>query len=409
MSLIENNPPLRPPPEKESLGALFLIFLRLGLTSFGGPTAHLGYFREEFVARRQWLSERSFTDLVALCQFLPGPASSQVGMAVGILRRGYLGALVSWAGFTLPSAMMLILFALGISRHGDMLPPASLHGLKVVAVAVVAQAVWSMARTICTDLPRIALMLVAACMCLSFPASLSQVIIIAFSAIAGLALFSTTPPAPPEALPIAVSTRSGIGWLVIFVLLLVALPILSRSLGSQALNDVDSFFRVGSLVFGGGHVVLPLLQAEVVPTGLVSNDTFLAGYGAAQAIPGPLFTFAGFLGASMTSGPNGVAGGILCLLAIFAPSFLLIAGAIPFWNALRLNPSMQAAMAGVNSAVVGMLLAAFYRPVWISAIHLSSDFAIALAAFVALVFWRIPPWLVVILGAFAGMAVPQFT
>ncbi|WP_079218153.1 chromate efflux transporter [Herbaspirillum robiniae] len=408
MSVTENTPPHHFPRDRENLWTLFLVFLRLGLTSFGGPVAHLGYFREEFVARRQWLSERAFTDLVALCQFLPGPASSQVGIAVGILRRGYFGALVSWAGFTLPSAILLILFALGISRHADMLPLAALHGLKVVAVAVVAQAVWGMARTICTDLSRLTIMLVAACTCLAFSDTLSQIVVIVLAAVTGLALFSATPSAPLDALPIRVTARSGLIWLAIFLLLLIGLPILSRSSGSQALSDLDAFFRVGSLVFGGGHVVLPLLQAEVVPSGLVSNDTFLAGYGAAQAVPGPLFTFAAFLGASMTVGPSGIAGGVLCLLAIFAPSFLLVAGSIPFWNALRCNPRMQAALAGINSAVVGMLLAALYHPVWTSAIHAPSDFALALAAFVALVFWRVPPWLVVVLSALLGMAAAKF-
>lgn len=408
MSVTENNPVQHFPPNGENLWTLFLVFLRLGLTSFGGPVAHLGYFREEFVARRQWLSERAFTDLVALCQFLPGPASSQVGIAVGILRRGYFGALVSWAGFTLPSAILLVLFALDLSHHADMLPLAALHGLKVVAVAVVAQAVWGMSRAICTDLSRVTIMLVAACTCLAFSGTLSQIVVIVLAAVTGLALFSSTPSAPQDALPIGVTAHSGSIWLGIFALLLIGLPILSRSFNSPALNNLDAFFRVGSLVFGGGHVVLPLLQAEVVPSGLVSNDTFLAGYGAAQAVPGPLFTFAAFLGASMTVGPSGAAGGVLCLLAIFAPSFLLVAGSIPFWNTLRRNPRMQAALVGVNSAVVGMLLAALYHPVWTSAIHVPSDFAIALTAFVALVFWRVPPWLVVVLSALLGMAVAKF-
>jgi len=408
MSVTENNPEQHFPPDRENLWTLFLIFLRLGLTSFGGPVAHLGYFREEFVARRQWLSERAFTDLVALCQFLPGPASSQVGIAVGILRRGYVGALVCWAGFTLPSAILLIFFALGLSGHADMLPLAALHGLKVVAVAVVAQAVWGMARNICTDLSRVIIMLIAACTCLAFSGTLSQIAVIVLSAVTGLALFPAAPSAAPDALPIGVTARSGLIWLGIFVLLLIGLPILSRCFNSPALSHFEAFFRVGSLVFGGGHVVLPLLHAEVVPSGLVGNDTFLAGYGAAQAIPGPLFTFAAFLGASMTVGPSGVAGGLLCLLAIFAPSFLLVAGSISCWNTLRRNPRMQGALAGVNAAVVGMLLAALFHPVWTSAIHAASDFALALAALLALVCWRFPPWLVVVLSALLEMAAEKF-
>ncbi|WDZ94103.1 chromate efflux transporter [Herbaspirillum sp. WKF16] len=402
MSAAENNSSFHLPSERESLWALFLIFLRLGLTSFGGPVAHLGYFREEFVSRRQWLSERSFTDLVGLCQFLPGPASSQVGMAIGMLRGGYSGALVSWAGFTLPSATALILFAAGISLHEDTLSPASLHGLKVVAVAVVAQAVWGMGRAICIDVSRIVIMVVAACACLAFPGGLSQIAIILLAAIAGLVLCGGAPQRQADALPIAASSRSGLIWLAIFLLLLIGLPIVSRFADSQALSNFDAFFRVGSLVFGGGHVVLPLLQAEVVPNGLVGNDTFLAGYGITQAMPGPLFTFTAFLGASMTVGPTGLGGGLLCLFAIFLPSFLLVAGTIPFWNALRRNAGAQASLGGVNSAVVGMLLAALYDPVWIGAIHHPSDFALALTAFVALSFGKAPPWLVVMISAIAG-------
>lgn len=381
---------------------IFLVFLRLGLTSFGGPIAHLGYFRDEFVTKRHWLSEHSYADLVALCQFLPGPASSQVGMALGLLRHGYRGALAAWAGFTLPSALVLILFALGLSGHGLVISPRSLHGLKVVAVAVVAQAVWGMARNLCTDTKRISIMAIAACLVLVSPSALAQVGVIACAAVIGMALFKPTQAKQHDPLPIQVSQRAGGIWLAIFFALLAGLPILVALTRSQAIADVDAFFRSGALVFGGGHVVLPLLQAAVVPNGWVNNDAFLAGYGAAQAVPGPLFTFAAFLGASMQVGPSGWLGGLLCLVAIFCPSFLLITGALPFWEQLRRNVRTQAALAGVNAAVVGLLLAALYHPVWTSAIHQPGDFGLALVALVALMFWRLPPWLVVICCGVVG-------
>jgi len=381
---------------------VFLIFLRLGLTSFGGPVAHLGYFRHEFVTRRGWLSERSYGDLVALCQFLPGPASSQVGIALGLSRAGYGGALAAWLGFTLPSAVVLILFALGIAQHSTAIPPGALHGLKVVAVAVVAQAVWGMARNLCTDAPRITLMLLAACVALLQSSAWGQVGVISAAAVAGLLLFKPTPPAAHDALPVTISRRAGAMWLSLFVLVLAGLPILAHWLPNPGLALTDAFYRTGALVFGGGHVVLPLLQAEVVPTGWVSNDVFLAGYGAAQAMPGPLFTFAAFLGASMTQAPTGWLGGLLCLLAIFAPSFLLVMGALPFWESLRRSPRTQAALAGVNAAVVGLLLAALYQPVWTSAIFTAQDFGLVLIGVVALMVWKLPPWLVVVGSGAAG-------
>lgn len=380
---------------KESAWGVFLVFLRLGLTSFGGPIAHLGYFRDEFVNRRRWLSERSYADLVALCQFLPGPASSQVGMALGLSRHGYAGALAAWAGFTLPSAIALILFALGISSHRADIPAGVLHGLQVVAVAVVAQAVWGMARMLCTDAPRLTIMTAAACVSLLAPTGLGQVGIVTTAAIAGLALFKPERVRDHEPLPITVSRRAGALWLMLFFALLTGLPLLAALLPYQAVTDVSAFFRSGALVFGGGHVVLPLLQAAVVPTGWVGGDAFLAGYGAAQAVPGPLFTFAAFLGASMRLAPSGWLGGAICLLAIFAPSFLLVAGAMPFWGRMRRTVRMQAALMGVNAAVVGLLLAALYNPVWTSSIRLPQDFGLALLALVALMFWKLPPWLVV--------------
>ena len=387
---------------RNSPWSVFLIFIRLGLTSFGGPIAHLGYFRDEFVTRRRWLTDRSYGDLVALCQFLPGPASSQVGIALGMSRAGYGGVLAAWAGFTLPSAILLILFALGISHHGTALPPGALHGLKVVAVAVVAQAVWGMARHLCTDVTRVSLMVIAACVALLEPSAWGQVSVIAAAGAAGLLLFKPGQSSGHEPLPITISRRAGAIWLALFVALLVGLPLLNQWLPNQTVAMVDAFYRSGSLVFGGGHVVLPLLQAEVVPYGWVSNETFLAGYGAAQAVPGPLFTFAAFLGASMNPAPSGWAGGMICLLAIFAPSFLLVLGALPFWEQLRRSVRTQAALVGINAAVVGLLLAALYQPVWTNAILQPQDFGLALLALVALMFWKLPPWLVVIASGVAG-------
>ncbi|WP_065946499.1 chromate efflux transporter [Pseudomonas sp. 1 R 17] len=391
-----------PANRRESPWSVFLIFLRLGLTSFGGPIAHLGYFRDAFVTRRRWLSERSYADLVALCQFLPGPASSQVGIALGLSRAGYGGALAAWLGFTLPSAVVLILLALGITRHSTAIPPGALHGLKVVAVAVVAQAVWGMARNLCTDAPRVAVMLLAACVALLQTSAWGQVGVILIAGMAGLLLFKPAPPTAHDALPVTISRRAGALWLSLFVLLLASLPILAQWLPNPTLAVTDAFYRTGALVFGGGHVVLPLLQAEVVPRHWVSNDVFLAGYGAVQAMPGPLFTFAAFLGASMTQAPNGWLGGLLCLLAIFAPSFLLVLGALPFWESLRRSQRTQAALAGVNAAVVGLLLAALYQPVWTSAIFTAQDVALALIGLVALMVWKLPPWLVVVGSGAAG-------
>jgi len=382
--------------------AVFLVFLRLGLTSFGGPVAHLGYFRDEFVTRRQWLTERSYADLVALCQFLPGPASSQVGIALGLSRSGYAGALAAWAGFTLPSAIALILFAQGMASYGDVIPASVLHGLKVVAVAVVAQAVWGMARNLCPDAPRVTIMAAAACFVLLLPSAWGQVGVIVIAAIIGLLLFKPQQGAAHDPLPIAMGRRAGLLWLALFFALLMGLPLLTALFPGQTLAMVDAFYRAGSLVFGGGHVVLPLLQAEVVPPGWVDNEFFLAGYGAAQAVPGPLFTFAAFLGASMNETPSGWLGGMICLLAIFAPSFLLVAGALPFWERLRRNVRAQAVLSGINAAVVGLLLAALYQPVWTSAIHAPQDFGLALVALVALVFWKLPPWLVVVGSGVAG-------
>jgi len=383
--------------ERKRAGAwdVLFVFLRLGLTSFGGPIAHLGYFREEFVVRRGWLDEREYADLVALCQFLPGPASSQVGMALGYLRAGYGGALAAWLGFTLPSAVAMILFALGLTHYAQAVPAGVLHGLKVAAVAVVAQAVWGMARTLCPDARRVTLMTVAACCVALAPLAWVQVAVIAAAGVAGLALLPGRELPPPEPLPIAMRRRIGLFWLALFAALLVVLPLLAHLTENPTLTLVDAFYRAGALVFGGGHVVLPLLQAETVPRGWVDAQTFLAGYGAAQAVPGPLFTFAAFLGAVREIPPAGWTGGLLALTAIFLPSFFLILGALPFWAKWRHLRHTQAALAGVNAAVVGLLLAALYQPVWTSAILQPQDFCLALVAFVALLFWRVPPWAVV--------------
>jgi chromate transporter len=380
---------------------VLVAFLRLGLTSFGGPIAHLGYFRQEFVARRHWLDEAAYADLVALCQFLPGPASSEVGIGIGLTRAGLAGALAAWIGFTLPSAIALVLFALGVERFGS-LDAAWLHGLKIAAVAVVAQAVWGMAGTMAAGKTRATLAVAAAAIVLAVPTTAGQLGAIALGAVAGVVLLRTehapSPPAPGPSVHHGFATAC----LVVFFALLVGLPLLAAAFPSQALAMFSAFYRAGSLVFGGGHVVLPLLQAAVVPPGWVTNDAFLAGYGAAQAVPGPLFTFAAYLGAVMGPQPNGWAGAAICLVAIFLPSFLLVIGVLPFWQALRGKPFAQSALAGVNAAVVGLLLAALYNPVWLAAIMGPLDFAVALAAFLLLAVWKTPPWAVVVLCAVAG-------
>lgn len=385
--------------------SIFLVFLRLGLTSFGGPVAHLGYFRQEFVSRRRWLSEASYAELIALCQFLPGAASSKVGMAIGLSQAGYRGALAAWCGFTMPSALMLMAFALGISAYGDALASGALHGLKIVAVAVVAQAVWGMARALCPDTARRVLMLAAAGVVLLVPGAWMQLAVIIGTGLLGCVLLKPPGKGALEALPISISPRAGVLWLALFALLLLGLPVAAQALESPILNLLDAFYRTGSLVFGGGHVMLPLLQAEVVANGWVGNDLFLAGYGATQAVPGPLFTFAAFLGSSMEAPLSGWLGGLLCLLAIFAPSFLLLVGVLPFWARLRTRPRLQAAMLGVNAGVVGLLLATLYQPVGSSAILSPMDFALALLALTALMAGKLPPWLVVLAGAFVGWLV----
>jgi chromate transporter len=383
---------------------VLLAFLRLGLTSFGGPVAHIGYFRNEFVIRRRWVDDRAYADLVALCQFLPGPASSQVGLAIGLSRAGYPGALAAWTGFTLPSATALVLFGYGVSALGNLSGAGWLHGLKVAAVAVVAQAVLGMMRSLAPDRERATLAVVAAAVVLAFPTAWGQIGAIVLGGIFGITMLRVEPHGGHLSLPLNVGRVTGSVMLAVFFVLLIGLPLIAAATLSQGLKLFDAFYRAGSLVFGGGHVVLPLLQTSVVPPGWMSNDAFLAGYGAAQAVPGPLFTFSAYLGTVMGPQPNGWVGAIICLVAIFLPSFLLVIGALPFWNDLRQRKAAQAALVGVNAAVVGLLLAALYRPVWTSGIENAGDFALACAAFLLLFMWQIPPWLVVILCALGGAA-----
>ena len=362
------------------------VATRLGLTSFGGPIAHLGYFHEEYVKRRKWIDEQSYADLVALCQFLPGPASSQVSIAIGIARAGLPGGFAAWLGFTMPSAVALIAFAFGIGALASAADAGWLHGLKVVAVAVVAQAVLGMARSLCPDRERATLAILASIVALTWPTAVGQLSSIAIAGVVGSIIFPTTVSASLSHMRFPVEKRTGIAAWIIFLTLLIGLPLLRQVLPSHALEVFDSFFRAGSLVFGGGHVVLPLLQAEVVGPGWVTNEQFVAGYGAAQAVPGPLFTFAAYLGALMGTEPNGWTGAFLTLVAIFLPSFLLVTGALPFWDRLRSVPVFQSALKGVNAAVVGLLLTALYTPVWTSAIHSPADFGLGLVAFGLLMF-----------------------
>ena len=381
------------------------VFLKLGLTSFGGPVAHLGYFREEFVVRRNWLDEATYVDIVALCQFLPGPASSQVGLAIGLSRAGYPGALAAWTGFTLHSAIALILFAYGVEAIGGVAASAWVHGLKIAAVAVVALAVLGMMRSLAPDRERATLAVAAACISLAMPTSSGQISAIVLGGLAGMAFLREQGASKPSlSIPLSVTPLHGSIALLLFFGLLIALPLAASAGVSLPLQLFDSFYRSGSLVFGGGHVVLPLLQAEVVPRGWVTNDAFLAGYGAAQAVPGPLFTFAAYLGTVI----GGWSAGVLCLIAVFLPSFLLVIGAMPFWNVLRTGTIAQAALKGVNAAVVGLLLAALYHPVWTAGITSAKDFTLAIVAFLLLFMWQTPPWLVVILSATATGALANF-
>jgi chromate transporter len=383
---------------------VLVVALRLGLTSFGGPIAHIGYFRDEYVGRRKWVDEPTFADLVAVSQFLPGPASSKLGISLGILRAGLPGGIAAWLGFTLPSAVMLVLFGYGAEELG---PGADgwLHGLKVVAVAVVALAVWSMARSLAFDRLRGTIAIAAAVVMLSWNVAAAQVVVIVAGGVVGWRLLRTSDSTPKLNVTVPIGKRAAVVSWVLFFGLLLALPVARHEVESQPLNIADGFYRSGSLVFGGGHVVLPLLEHEVVDPGWVSEEDFLAGYGAAQAVPGPLFTFSAYLGTVMEPEPNGVPGAGLALVAIFLPAFLLTTGVLPLWSALRSKPEVQAVLRGVNAAVVGILLAALYDPVWTSAIEKPTDLALALGAFGALAVWKAPPWLVVLLTAAGGALV----
>jgi chromate transporter len=387
--------------DRTSPAAIFRIFLVLGCTSFGGPVAHLGYFRNEFVERRRWLSDAAYADLVALCQFLPGPASSQVGIALGLFRGGLAGAVAAWLGFTLPSAAALVAFGLLLAQWGSAGSGAWLHGLKVVAVAVVAQALWGMGRSLCPDLARASIAVAAALAVSLVPGVWGQVGVIVAGGIIGWLAFRPGAPPAHSPFPVRLARRTGMIALALFFFLLLVLPLLAAGSNLYALQLADSFYRAGALVFGGGHVVLPLLQAEVVPR-WVDGEAFLAGYGAAQAVPGPLFTFAAYLGAVSSGAPSGIAGAVIALAAIFLPAFLLVIGALPLWEEARRHPAMQRAMLGVNAAVVGLLLAALYHPVSTSAIRSPQDFALAAAALLLLMFWKVPPWAVVIFCAAAA-------
>jgi chromate transporter len=376
---------------------ILLVSTRLGLTSFGGPIAHLGYFHNEYVRKRKWMDEKSYADLVALCQFLPGPASSQVGIGIGVIRAGVLGGIVSFIGFTLPSVVALILFALILHRI-NVGAAGWIHGLKIVAVAVVAHAILGMAQKLTPDLKRKAIALFALVSTLLWQTAFTQVGIILISAVIGFLLYQQHTESVDATIHFPVSRGFAVICLSLFFGLLILLPILREITSLKWIAIFDSFYRSGSLVFGGGHVVLPLLEREFVPTGWISKESFLAGYGAAQAVPGPLFTFAAYLGAVM----NGWKGGLLATVAIFLPAFLLILGTLPFWNFLRRNPKIKGALMGVNAAVVGILIAAFYQPIWTNSILAPIDFAFGAVLFSMLVYWKLPPWIIVVTGAIGG-------
>lgn len=400
-------PDTTPVRAQGSAWEVFGVALRLGVTSFGGPIVHLGYFRTEYVQRRKWLDEQAFADLIGLCQFLPGPASSEVGIAVGITRAGLLGGLAAWLGFTLPSALALIAFGYGV-QHFTIVNAGWIHGLLIVAVAVVAQAVWGMARQFCPDRKRQTMAVLATIVMLAWQTGLAQVLLIVVAGLVGWRLIDSgaTDQSGPMREPIP--RRLGIVALSLFFVLLLGLPILRQLIGNYTLALFTSFYRVGSLVFGGGHVVLPLLQSAVVPPGWVSNTQFVAGYGAAQAVPGPLFTFSAYLGTVAGPSPHGWIGGLIALVGIFLPAFLLVIGVMPFWNAIRVRPGFQSALRGVNAAVVGLLLAALYNPVWTTAIKNRADFGLAVVAYGLLALWKLPPWIVVIVGAIGGALIQAF-
>lgn len=379
----------------QSLLEIFLVSFKLGLTSFGGPVAHLGYFHHEYVQKRKWMDEKSYGDLVALCQFLPGPASSQVGMGIGLLRGGILGAIISWVGFTLPSVLVLVFFASFLNQF-ELGSTGWIHGLKLVAVAIVAHAIWGMAQKLTPDRNRATIAIVTAAIVLLWPSNWTQVILIVLSGLIGWLLYKVPQNAQSYKIQVSISKTMASSCLILFFGLLLLLPMM-RSL-SPFIALFDSFYRSGSLVFGGGHVVLPLLESEFVQNGFMTKEQFLAGYGLTQAVPGPLFTFASYIGAVL----NGTAGAVIATIAIFLPAFLLVIGVLPFWDSIRKVPAIQGALLGVNAAVVGILIAAFYDPIWTSTIINASDFVFASLLFCLLTFWKMPPWIIVIFGALGG-------
>lgn len=382
----------------KSLLEIFFVSTRLGFTSFGGPVAHLGYFHDEYIRKRKWMDEKNYADLVALCQFLPGPASSQVGIGIGVMRAGVLGGIVSFLGFTFPSVVALIVFAL-VLQGVDASQAGWIHGLKIVAVAVVAHAILGMASNLTPDLKRKAIALIALVVTLLWQTAYSQISVIVLAGVIGFFIYKHQQQESTSKMSFPISRRFGVACLVLFFSLLIALPIIREATANYWVAMFDSFYRSGALVFGGGHVVLPLLEREFVPTGWLTEEAFLAGYGATQAVPGPLFTFAAYLGAVM----NGWTGGLLATVAIFLPAFLLILGTLPFWESLRHNPKIKGAFMGVNAAVVGILISAFYAPIWTSSIVVPMDFAFAAILFSMLVYWKLPPWIVVVTGAIGGM------
>ncbi|WP_088036297.1 chromate efflux transporter [Evansella clarkii] len=381
----------------KALWEILFVSTRLGLTSFGGPIAHLGYFHNEYVQRRKWMDEKSYADLVALSQFLPGPASSQVGIGIGVMRAGVFGGIVSFIGFTLPSVIALIIFAL-LLQGTDVGMDGWIHGLKIVAVAVVAHAIMGMGSKLAPDLKRKAIALFALVATLLWQTTFTQVGVILIAGFAGFLLYKQYEDLKDSSVKFPVSRKFGAVCLALFFGLLILLPLAREAVTWNWVAMFDSFYRSGSLVFGGGHVVLPLLEREFVPAGLVTEEAFLAGYGAAQAVPGPLFTFASYLGAVM----GGWQGGLLATAAIFLPAFLLILGTLPFWDILRKSPKIKGAFMGVNAAVVGILVSAFYHPIWTSSILAPVDFAFAAILFSMLVFWKLPPWVIVVAGAAGG-------
>ncbi|MHB8885937.1 MAG: chromate efflux transporter [Methylovirgula sp.] len=396
---------------KEATGSpleVFRAFLKLGLTCFGGPIAHLGYFRDEFVIRRKWLDDEAYADLVALAQFLPGPASSQVGFSLGLLRAGYLGGLLAFVAFTLPSAVALVAFAYSADALAGPIGSGLMHGLRLVAVAIVAQAVWGMARTLCPDRTRAAIAVGATLMALASTDAVAQISAIVFGGLAGLIFCQTDTPSPEGHIPVPISPRAGIIALALFFVLMAVLPVLRSMHISSGIELFDAFYRAGALVFGGGHVVLPLLREAVVAPGWMSDSAFLAGYGAAQAVPGPLFTFAAYLGTIVKGPPNGIPGATISLIAIFLPGLLAMAGVLPFWDSFRRRASAQAAMRGVNASVVGLLGAALYDPVWTTSVKSGGDFGLVLSCFILLVVWRLPPLVVVIVSALGGIALGMY-